>query len=110
MNKTIIITILLAVITLTVSAQVSLPSSVLTDTKWRNELTGDWDIAFFENFAVYDCKFWDYESVNEKGDRFDITLRSNGNSLSIQIDKEKKGRRNIQIGQNKSLSYSSITR
>jgi hypothetical protein len=71
-----IITILFAVITLTVSAQVSLPSSVLTDTKWRNEITGDWDIAFFENFAVYDCKFWDYYSVNEKGDRFDITLRS----------------------------------
>jgi hypothetical protein len=87
MKKT-IITILLAVITLTISAQESLPSSVLTDTKWRNEMTGDWEIAFFENFAVYDCKFWDYESVNEKGGRFDITLRNNGNSLPIQIDKE----------------------
>ena len=72
-------------------------------------MTGDWDIAFFENFAVYDCKFWDYESVNEKGDRFDITLRSNGNSLSIQIDKEKKGKRNIQIGQNKPQPYSCKT-
>ena len=108
MKKT-IITILLTVITLTVSAQVSLPSSVLTDTKWRNEMTGDWEIAFFENFAVYDCKFWDYESVNEKGDKFDITLRSNGNSLPIQIDKEKKGKRNIQIGQNKPQPYSCIT-
>ncbi len=67
------------------SAQVSLPSSVLTDTKSRNEITGDWDIAFFENFAVYDCKFWDYYSVNEKGDRFDITLRSNGYSPTTMI-------------------------
>ena len=67
------------------SAQVSLPSSVLTDTKWRNEITGDWDIAFFENFAVYDCKFWDYYSVNEKGDRFDIILRSNGYSPTTMI-------------------------
>ena len=109
MNKQTIITILFAVITLTVSAQVSLPSSVLTDTKWRNETTGDWDIAFFENFAVYDCKFWDYDSVNERGDRFDITLRSNGYSLPVQIDKEKKGKRNIQIDQNKPQPYSSIT-
>ena len=44
-------------------------SCVLNDTKWRNESTGDWDIGFFEKYAVYDCKLWQYESMNENGDQ-----------------------------------------
>ena len=31
---------------------------------WINQATGDWRIGFFEDFAVYQCQFWDYESIN----------------------------------------------
>ena len=27
---------------------------------WRNERTGDWDIAFLEDFVIYDGQFWNY--------------------------------------------------
>ena len=91
------------------NGQKVLTSSDLADTKWRNEQTGNWDIAFFENFAVYDCKFWNYEKVNEKGDKFDITLRNRDDLLLIKVDKGKKGKRNIQIGSNKPQLYSPIT-
>ena len=71
MNKKAIITIMLTLVAVigrgqTLLSKHVLPSSDLIDTKWRNEYGGNWDIAFFEHFAVYDCKFWDYESVKEK--------------------------------------------
>ena len=89
--------------------QKTLLSCDLNNTKWRNEETGDWDIGFFEKFAVYDCKFWQYESVNEKRDKYDIALRYNNDLLTIKVGKEKKGKRDIQIGQKKPQPYSNIT-
>ena len=89
--------------------QMTLSSCGLNDTKWRNEITGDWDIGFFETFAVYDCKFWQYESVSEKGDKYDIVLRHHNDPLILKVGKEKNGKRNIQIGQNKPQPYSMIT-
>ena len=89
--------------------QMTLSSCVLNDTKWRNEQTGDWDIGFFEAFAVYDCKFWQYESVSEKGDKYDITLRHHNDQLILKVGKDKNGKRDIQIGQDKPQSYSMIT-
>ena len=86
----------------------TLTSSSLNDTKWRNENTGDWDIGFFENFAVYDCKFWNYESINVKGDKYDIQLRNDEDLLVIRVDKEKDGNRNMQIGQNNPQPYSNM--
>lgn len=55
--KRVLILHLLFVVCLFCYGQMTLTSSSLNDTKWRNENTGDWDIGFFENFAVYDCKF-----------------------------------------------------
>lgn len=81
----------------------------LNDTKWRNDITGDWDIGFFETFAVYDCKFWQYESVSEKGDKYDIALRHQNDLLIVKVGKAKNGKRDIQIGQEKPQSYSMIT-
>jgi len=89
--------------------QMALSLGNLSDTKWRNENTGDWDIGFFENFAVYDCKFWNYESINGKGDKYEIKLRNDEDLLVIKVDQEKNGKRNIQIGQNKPQPYSNIT-
>ena len=107
--RRILILHLLFICSLFCYGQEALSSCSLSDTKWRNENTGDWDIGFFERLAVYDCKFWEYESINAKGDKFEITLRNNDDLLLIKIDKEKNGKRSIQIGQNKPQSYSNIT-
>lgn len=89
--------------------QMKLSSCGLNNTKWRNDITGDFDIGFFEKFAVYNCKFWQYESVNEKGDKYDITLRHDNDQLIIKVGKGKNGKRDIQIGQDKPQPYSIIT-
>ena len=114
MNKKAIITIMLTLVAVigqgqTLLSKHVLPSGGLIDTKWRNEYSGNWDIAFFEHFAVYDCIFWDYESIKEKGDKYDFTLRNHNNMLVVKAGKEKNGKRTIQIGQNKPQLYSRIT-
>ena len=89
--------------------QMALSSSDLNDTKWRNESSGDWEIGFFDKFVVYDCQFWQYERVSENGDKYDIALRNNNDLLIVKIGKDKNGKREIRIGQNKPQLYSKIT-
>ena len=63
----------------------------LAETMWRNEQTGDWDIGFTEKCAIYDCRLWDYSDVKQKGDKFEVTLISNGESLKVSVGKQKDG-------------------
>ena len=71
---------------------------------------GDWKIAFFEDCAVYDCKFWNYKQrdVNPKTGEAAIVMTHGNEQLTVVIGKNKKGQRQIQIGDNKAV-YSMIT-
>lgn len=77
---------------------------------WRNDRSGDWEIAFFEDFAIYQCKFWNYKrrDVNSKSGKADFVLTNGGDEVSVSVGKNKKGRRTIQIG-NQKLACSMIT-
>ncbi|MBP5713731.1 MAG: redoxin domain-containing protein [Prevotella sp.] len=76
---------------------------------WRND-QGDWKIAFFEDCAIYDCKFWDYKqcNVNQKTGEAEIVMTNGNEALKVVIGKDKKGQRQIQIGSEKKV-YSMIT-
>lgn len=76
---------------------------------WRNA-QGDWKIAFFEDCAIYDCKFWDYKqcNVNPKTGEATMVLANGNDELKIVVGKNKKGTRTIQIGKEKA-DYSMIT-
>ena len=76
---------------------------------WRDE-QGDWKIAFFEDCAIYDCKFWDYKqcNVNQKTGEAEIVMTNGNEALKVVIGKGKKGQRPIQIGSDKKV-YSMIT-
>lgn len=76
---------------------------------WRNEQTGNWDIAFLDNYAIYDCKVWDMQAdVNYKTGEAKITLTHNGKNINVLVGKNKKGKRTISIDGKKAL-YSMIT-
>ncbi|MBO4810771.1 MAG: hypothetical protein J5552_04320 [Prevotella sp.] len=60
MNKKIIITALLALVTLSGQAQVK---SGL-DLCLRDEATGEWIVGLFDEYAVYDCEYWNYAKVD----------------------------------------------
>ena len=76
---------------------------------WRDD-KGDWKIAFFEDCAIYDCKFWNYNqrNVNPKTGEADIVMRSGNEVLKVKVGKDKKGMRTIQVGSQKSV-YAMIT-
>ena len=77
---------------------------------WRDDKTGDWKIAFFEDCAIYDCKFWNYKEceLNHITGEAEIVMQNADQELSVKIGKNKKGCRTIQIG-NQKAKYSMVT-
>ena len=76
---------------------------------WRDD-QGDWKIAFFDDCAIYDCKFWNYKQrdVNPKTGEATFVMTNGSNELKVVVGKDKKGTRTIQIG-NQKASYAMIT-
>lgn len=76
---------------------------------WR-DAEGDWKIAFLEDQAIYDCKFWRYKKldINQKTGEAEMLLTDGTEDLKVVVGKNKKGKRTIQIGDQKA-SYSMIT-
>ena len=76
---------------------------------WRDN-NGDWKIAFFEDCAIYDCKFWNYKQcdVNQKTGEATILMTNGNEELKVMVGKDKKGTRTIQIGSEKA-TYAMIT-
>jgi hypothetical protein len=76
---------------------------------WRNS-NGDWKIAFFEDCAIYDCKFWNYKQcdVNQKTGEATIVMNNGSDELKVVVGKDRKGSRAIQIGSEKA-TYAMIT-
>jgi len=70
----------------------------LFPSNWRNVQTGDWTIGFYEDFAIYDCKFWNYKKRQQKGDKHLVVLESEGREVTVNVNKNSKGRRVISIG------------
>ena len=90
MNKQIITIILLTLVALTSRGQVK--SSL--DLCLRDETTGEWLIGLFDEYAVYDCEYWDYAQVRKDnlvltcGDkRVDVQLKRKGQAVTmVSID------------------------
>lgn len=67
---------------------------------WRNDATGDWEIAILDDCVLYGCKFWDYKqrSVDTRKGTAEFVLTSGDEEMRVVVGKNKRGRRTIQIG------------
>ncbi len=76
---------------------------------WR-DAQGDWTIAFCEECAIYDCRFWNYKQrqLNPKTGEATLILTNGDEELKVVVGKNKKGMRTIQIG-NQRAGYAMIT-
>ena len=66
----------------------------------RDDETGEWLIGLFNDFAVYDCQFWDYEKVekteltmkfgkkSKKTQKFRLILKLGEKRLDIKLKKD----------------------
>ena len=78
----------------------------ITDTYWRNEVTGDWLIGFSPQHVIYNNIVYDIANQMEKKDAYTLTL---SDGTVIKVDKLKKGKRNITIGHEQPIACSPIT-
>lgn len=69
----------------------------LFPSNWRNTQTGDWEIGFFDDFAIYDCQFWNYKQKQQKGDKYSFVLENNSKEVTVNIGNLKKDIRTIEI-------------
>ncbi|MBO5585847.1 MAG: TlpA family protein disulfide reductase [Bacteroidaceae bacterium] len=77
---------------------------------WRDDKTGNWELALLEDCAIYQCKFWSYDQrdVNPQTGEATLVMRNGNDELKVMVGKNKKGKRTMQIGQQK-VTYSMIT-
>ena len=70
---------------------------------WRNLQTGEWTIAFLDDCAIYQCKFWTYKQrdVNPKTGEAQMVLSNGNDEVYVVVGKDKKGTRTIVIGDQK---------
>ena len=69
---------------------------------WRDDKTGDWKIAFLDDCAIYDCKFWTYKQrdVDAKTGEAQMVLSNGNDELKVFVGKNKNGRRAMTIATN----------
>lgn len=77
--------------------QASTRASQLFPSNWRNIQTGDWEISFYDECAIYDCQFWNYKQREQKGDKYTIVLENGGKEVAVNVDKNKAGKRFMTI-------------
>ena len=83
-------------------------SRLLFSSLWRNDATGDWEIGFYDDFAIYDCRYWQYKQKSQKGNKYSFILTDGDSDLAVNIDKPKQGKRTMSIN-GKKAEYSLIT-
>lgn len=76
---------------------------------WRDDRTGDWIIGIYPEGVVYDSKFWEYISRDEKAGEIRLHSDEGYENLSIKIGKEKDAKRSFKIGTKKPRVLSRIT-
>ena len=79
MKKKAILTILLTFISLASLAQVKSGLNLCL----RDEATGDWLIGLFDEYAIYDCDYWDYAEAGKNS----LVLTKDGQRKEVKLKK-----------------------
>lgn len=80
----------------------------LLPSNWRNDATGEWEIGFFDEGAIYDSRFWNYVGDRRPDNSDRIEISDGKNSLTVRIGRLKNGSRDIKIG-DRNVRCSKIT-
>lgn len=71
--------------------------SGLFNSNWRDDQTGEWILSLYADNAVYNSKVWKYEAKNDKK----IVLTDGQEKVTIAVGKEKAGKRQFTINEQK---------
>lgn len=85
------------------------PKDITDFTYWRNNNTGNWDLALCNDKAIYNNLIWTISNKKLKSNGSgSFTITNNGISHIVTVGKEKKGSRSFSIGKEKSMTCSLI--
>ena len=96
-------TICIVLLSICFAVKAQIPTSIAGN--WINEKTNHWEYGFFEDFAIYDCGFWDYQSVNTKGNKTTIVLQQGNHTVQLEVNNTKEGVVSIKNGKQKKQEY-----
>jgi hypothetical protein len=68
---------------------------------WINKETNKWEYGFFEQFAIYDCDFWEYASIRKQGTKTKIVLQKDSQTLYLEVKQKKNGNLTVKNGQSR---------
>jgi thiol-disulfide isomerase/thioredoxin len=88
---------------LSLSAQNQIPASLTGN--WINDKTNTWDYGFFENFAIYNCDFWEYHSIKNQKEKTFVVLAQNEHTVSLEIIQKNDSTLTIRNGKQKGINY-----
>lgn len=80
MKKKTLTTLLLSLVAMAIQAQMR--SNL--DLCLRDDTTGEWLIGLFDDYAIYDCEYWDYAEVQKNR----VVLTKDGQRKEVQLKKK----------------------
>lgn len=83
MKDRILFVIIALASTLCIQSQTLTPTALLGN--WSNPETQQWEYGFFEDFAIYQDDFWEYESIRMKGNNANIILKKGSERHALKI-------------------------
>ncbi|MDR2843229.1 MAG: TlpA family protein disulfide reductase [Candidatus Symbiothrix sp.] len=95
--------LLLSLLTLSILCQAQLPTSLTGN--WINQENNAWEYSFFEKFAIYDGKFWNYSVLKNKDKKATIALQQGEETLLLEINQKNDSLLTIKNGKQKSKKY-----
>ena len=77
---------------------------------WYHPKSGEWTFGFFEGFAIYDQKFWEYESFQFSGKSGRAVLKNGAERLSLKISKRGDSLIAVKIGSHAMQDYRKVAK
>lgn len=72
---------------------------------WYEPESNAWVFGFFEKFAIYDGKFWDYKTLNVQKNKGTATLQNGNELLQLSFQQIKDSTMQVSINQQKAVGY-----
>lgn len=64
---------------------------------WYEPMANNWTFGFMEDFAIYDGKFWDYESFKFSGKNGNVVLKKGNKRITFKVSKLKDSMLSVQF-------------
>lgn len=77
---------------------------------WYEPMQNEWSYGFFEKFAIFDGKFWDYKTRFVKNNKGVFTLQNGNETLELTLKKTNDSTLKIASGKRKAITYKRASR